>query len=155
MPKKKKISKKTSKFEELKFVRIDRPDLFSLIPRHLFEQVKDHNFDIDRLYKLVGRFMCDPTTLIFILVDEQSKIKGILWATANLLIETVQVSVLSVDKQYQFGDAIKGTVEFIRSWRNKDNVKIEFITTRPKAYEEKFEKLDIKLKRSKRIILEI
>ena len=137
-------------FSDLKFVRIDRSDLFNiLIPRYLFEQVKDNTFNIDKIYQLAHTFISSPLTRFYALIDDKT-VKGILWAYVNLLNEKIQVNILSVDKEYQFSNAIEKTLEFIRTWQSKDeNLKIQFTTTRPHAYEKSgFEK-------SKQIIMEI
>ena len=54
------------KFSDLEFVRlqITKPEdvnaatmLFNMIPRELFEQVKDRSFDIDKLYRLSNKLV--------------------------------------------------------------------------------------------------
>ena len=125
-----------AEFSDLQFVRIDRPDLFNmLVPRKLFEQVKDSSLNIDKIYQLAHTFISNPTTRFYALVDDK-KVKGILWAYINVLVEKIQVGVLSIDKEYQFSNAIEKTLEFIESWQCENkNLKIEFLTTRPHAYE--------------------
>ncbi len=124
-------------FEDLHFVRINRADVFrGFIPRRFFEQVKDHKFNIDTIYKLAETFIPSVTTHFYALLDDSNVIRGILWANINVITEAIQVSVLSIDEEYQFGNAIKKTTEFIKSWRGEnETLRIEFITTRPKAYE--------------------
>ena len=137
------------KFDDLRFVRINQPDLMNFIPRELFEQVKDHTFNIDKIYELAPTFISNPLVRFYALVDEASKVKGILWAFINLLLESIQINVLSIDKEYQFDNALEKTLEFIKSWQGKDeNLKIEFITTRPLSYKK------IGYKESKRKIME-
>lgn len=138
-----------AEFNDLEFVRIDRLDLFNfLVPRELFEQVKDSTFNIDKIYQLAHTFISNPTTRFYVLVDDK-KVKGILWAYINLLSEKIQVAILSVDKEYQFGDILKKTLNFIHSWQGEnENMEIEFMTIRPRVFEEMgFEK-------SKHIIME-
>lgn len=138
------------KFEDLKFVRIDKPDLMRFIPRELFSQVKDHTFNIDKIYELAPTFIKNPLVRFYALVDEDSKVKGILWAYVNLLNEKIQVNILSVDKEYQFDNALEKTLEFIRSWQGEDeNLKIQIMTTRPHPYEK------LGFAKSKQIIMEI
>ena len=138
------------KFTDLKFIRIDKPDLFGLIPRYLFEQVKDHTFNIDKIYQFAPTFISNPTTRFYVLVDEDSKIKGILWAYVNLLSEKIQVNILSIDKEYQFSDVLKKTLEFIKSWQGEDeDLKIQVVTTEPHTYEK------AGWKSSEQIIMEI
>lgn len=122
------------KFEDLKFIRVTDPDIFRLVvPRRLFEQVKDSTFNIDRIYQLADNFIKSPCTHFFVLADEDNVVKGVLWAYVNVFNETVQVNLFSVDKEYQFNNALELTLKFIRSWA--DNLKITCLTTRPKAYE--------------------
>lgn len=144
------------KFSDLQFIRIDKPELFTWIPRYLFEQVKDHTFNIDKIYQLAHTFIGNPATMFYALADkeavEQGKapVKGILWANINVLTETINVNILSVDKEYQFSDALEKTLEFIKSWQGEnENLKIQMITTRPHAYKK------IGFQQSKRIIMEI
>lgn len=131
-------------FSDLTFVRLNNPGtspgaidmLFRQIPRELFEQIKDVEFNIDLLYQTPSRFISGANTRFYVLIDEDKKIKGILWAYVNILTEAIDVYVLSIDREYQFGDALKVTLEFIRSWFGKnETLKIMCITTRPQAYE--------------------
>ena len=133
------LEKKT--FADLRFVRVaGKPDivdmLFRQIPRELFEQVKDVEFNVDLLYQYPSKFIGGINTRFYMLVDEDDKIKGLLWAFVNLLTESIDVQVLSIEKEYQFGDALKETEKFIRSWLGEnENLKIQIITTRPHAYQ--------------------
>ena len=142
-------------FEDLKFVRITgTPEIidmvFRRIPRELFEQVKDVEFNIDLLYKAPSRFIGNVNTRFYVLTDEADVIKGILWAYINILTEKIQVNIFSVDKEYQFGNALEKTLEFVRSWQGKDeSLKIEIITTEPSTYEK------LGWKSSEQVILEI
>ncbi len=145
-------------FSDLKFVRINSPGtspeiidmVFRRIPRELFEQVKDVEFNIDLLYKSPSGFLNKANTMFYVLTDNEDKIKGVLWAYINILTEKIQVNILSIDKEYQFSDALEKTLEFVRSWQGKDeNLKIQIITTRPHAYEK------AGLVKSKQILMEI
>lgn len=125
-------------FDDLEFLRITQPEVVRRIPRHLFEQIKDNTFNIDKIYEFAPSFVKNPTTWLYVLIDKKFKIKGIFWAYINLLSERIQVNILSVDKEYQDGTAIKKTLEFIRSWQGQnENLPIEFITTRPDNYEKR------------------
>lgn len=146
------------KFEDLKFVNINNPGtsseitdmVFRRIPRELFEQVKDIEFNIDLLYKMPSKFISNINTRFYVLTNDEDKIKGILWAYINVLTESIDVHILSVDKEYQFGDAIEKTLEFVRSWQGEnENLKIQIITSRPHAYEKSG------FVKSERILLEI
>ena len=121
------------KFEDLTFERVTQPLLFSYIPKYLFEQVRDRSFDIDRLMRFSDRLLADPAQLFYVLIDDEKKIKGIFWAALNALNNCIDVVLLSIDKEYQFGDAIKKTLEFIDTFQKDATVRI--ITTRAAAYE--------------------
>lgn len=145
-------------FSDLKFVQINNPGtspeiidmVFRRIPRELFEQVKDVEFDIEILYQYPSKFISGVNTRFYVLTDDEDVIKGILWAYLNLLTESIDVHILSIDKEYQIGNAIKKTLEFIRSWQGEDeNLKIRIISTRPRPYER------AGFVKSKRILLEI
>lgn len=145
-------------FEGLKFVSLNNPGtspemidmLFRRIPRELFEQVKDVEFNIDLLYQAPSRFISNVNTRFYVLTDNEDKIKGILWAYLNILTEKIQINIFSIEKEYQFDNALEKTLEFIRSWQSeKENLKIEIITTEPQTYEK------LGWKSSGQIILEI
>ena len=124
-------------FSDLKFVRLRNDDpslmMFDMIPNELFEQVKGRSFEIDQLKKLAPNLLSDPTQLFYILIDGENKIKGVFWASANVLNNCIDFSILSIDKEYQFSDAIKKTLEFIDTFQKNATVRI--ITTRTAAYE--------------------
>ena len=147
------LEKKT--FADLRFVRVaGKPDivdmLFRQIPHELFEQIKDVEFNIDLLYQYPSKFIGGMNTRFYVLVDEDDKIKGVLWAFINILMETIQVQVLSIDKDYQNGEALKATLEFVKSWQgDNEDLKIQWVTQRPNAYRR------AGWKDSKSIILEI
>lgn len=131
-------------FSDLKFARLNTPGtepgiidmLFRQIPRELFEQIKDIEFNIDLLYQVPSRFISGANTRFYILVDEDNKIKGVLWAFVNILTEAIDVHILSVYKEYQFSDALDETLKFVKSWFGEnETLKIKCITTRPQAYE--------------------
>lgn len=145
-------------FSDLKFVQINTPgtetwiidQMFRSIPRELFEQIKDVDFNIDLLYQYPSKFISGVNTRFYVLVDEDEKIKGILWAFINMLTEAIDVHILSIEKEYQYSDALKVTLEFVKSWMgNNENLKIQCITKRPNAYRR------AGWKDSKSVILEI
>jgi hypothetical protein len=143
------------KFSDLRFFRLNSPGTdrgiidmtFRQIPKELFEQTKDVEFNVDLLYQAPSKFIGSINTMFYVLIDDKEKIKGVLWGFINLLTEAVDVHLLSIDKEYQFGDALDETLDFIKTW--SDDLTIKCITSRPKAYEEKG------WKRTKRIVLEI
>ncbi len=133
-------------FNELQFVRITNTEMFWMIPRKLFDDIKDKNYDVEMLYKMAGQYL-SPTSFMFLLVDEYSKIKGFLWFYLNLLNKKAQVNILTIDPDYQGSKAIQKTAEFIKSL-DKD-LTIEIMTSRPKAFEK------AGFKKSETLIMEI
>ena len=126
-------TKVKKKFEDLEFVRVTQSLLFWMIPPYLFKQIKDRSFDIDRLYRLSERLLSDPTQLFYVLTDKEKQIKGIFWASANIINNTIDVAVLSIDKQYQFDNAIKKTLDFIDTFQKNATIRIS--TTRTAKYQ--------------------
>ena len=108
--------------------------LFHNIPRYLFEQVKDRSFDIDRLYRLSETLLSNPTILFYVLIDDENQIKGVFWANANILSNCIDVIVFSIDKEYQFGEAMKETLKFIATFQKDATVRV--LESRTKALEE-------------------
>ena len=148
------------KFEDLQFVRLTQPDQFNLIPRELFEQVetKDPDVIVDNLYKFGPQQLLSNMNFIYVMVDDKSKIKGILWAGVNDFTNNLEVSVWSVDKEYQNSGAGKTSLEFLQDIQKKHKLnKIRFMTTRGKNYIDKYKRVYKKqgLKESDVVILEI
>ena len=133
-------------FNELQFVRITNAEMFWMIPRKLFDDIKEKSYDVDMLYKMAGQYL-SPTSFMFLLVDAAAQIKGFLWFYLNLLNKKAQVNILTVDSEYQGSMAIQKTAEFIKSL-DKD-LTIEIMTSRPKAFEK------AGFKRSETLIMEI
>ena len=131
------------KFDDLKFVRINNPGtdsgiidmVFRSIPRELFEQVKDIEINLDLLYQSPAMFISDLNTRFYVLVDSEEKIKGFLWAYMNVLLDAIQIQMFSLDKEYQFIDALKETLKFIESWMGEKKVKIQCLTSKPHPYQ--------------------
>jgi len=147
-------------FDDLKFVRLTMPEQFALIPRYLFEQVKNASYKIERLYQFAPVAMMSPLTFMYALADKNTSIiKGVLWAEINPFSEKLQVFILSVDKQYQQKDGlfVKGsqilskTLEFLRKIQKQTGTTgtIEMLTYLPKAYEK------AGWKRSDKILMEL
>ena len=129
-------------FKDLKFVElaIEKPEdinstmmLFNMIPDELFEQVKDRDFDIYRMKQMAQGLLSNKAGMFHILVDKENEIKGILWGYANILCNCIEIVLFTVDKEYQFDNALEHALKFIKSWQRGAQIKIT--TTRTKAYE--------------------
>ena len=146
------------KVEDLKFVRTQD---FNLIPRYLLNQFKDFEIDADDLYFWGNVAANNPTTLLYVLVDDKHKIKGFLWAVIDVLERVVFVKAYSIDKDYQSGDSIQAAVKVLeeeietinKRTEAKMRPKIKFLTTRPNAFLKSGEKSGLKV--TKQAIMEI
>jgi len=88
---------------DLKFVRTFD---FRHIPRYLFEQVEETDSAmIDRIYRFGSDFAVSPLTLLYVLVDVDYRIKGVLWAEIDLIDAIIFIRLLSIDKEYQSLDS--------------------------------------------------
>lgn len=136
-------------FSDLEFVRVVQPDIIKGIPRYLFEQVEGTDPDIiDRIYKYGSVSIASPTSMIYVLINDQNMIKGILWASVNLIEAVLWINIFSVDKEYQGGSLEEG-MEFVLGKIKGTKIKrIECQAIQPKAYEK------AGWKRSKQIHLE-
>lgn len=143
------------KLDELKFTRIVVPDLFALIPRYLFEQIKELDDEaIDAIRGNATLIMTVPimdengkvtgqlpalNVWIALLYDADLGIKGFLWVEIDLIEKRIFVQACSVDKEYQSTDGAfsKKVVDYLRSLNIPDEIKsnIQLATTTPKAYE--------------------
>jgi len=157
------------KFSDLCFIRIIDPNFFRLIPKYLVEQIKNRDFEVDKLYELApllltipfigpqGRIVAVPNPFhqFYALATEAGKAKGFLWLTIDPLRQRICINVLSVDREYQDESeptALKGTVDFIRTLPEYEKFKkpIMCSTQTPKIFEEQ-----IGAKRSKEILMEV
>jgi len=141
--------------EELKFVRIVVPELLGVIPRYLFEQIKELDDEaIDTIRANAGLIMTVPimaengqvigrlpTTNVWIalLYDTDNGIKGFLWAEFDIIGKRIFVQACSVDKEYQStnGEFISKVVKYLRGLPVPDDMKnnIQLATITPKAFE--------------------
>lgn len=147
-------------FENLQFVRLTHPDMFRFIPRYLFEQVKDNTPDIniENLYLFGPAQLASEKTFLYIMFDGSNVIKGMLWAAINEFTDNLEVNILSVDNDYQGNSACKTSLDFLQDIKENHKLKkIRMMTTRGKAYTDKYERVYKKagLKESNVVILEI
>jgi len=149
--------------DALTFFRLTAPNSINHVPRYLFEQVKDLDEGaIDRLYQYSSSVLTVvvpseqglvriPNDLVWIAVlqDEGHKIKGFLWLDFDIIEQYIFVQLLTVDKEYQFGDILEKSMDYIMNLDIPDVFKkrIEWATTRPKAFER------IGWKRAERVLM--
>ena len=123
--------------DELHFVRTP---LLQIIPRRLFEQIKDRVFDketIDHIYEFGGEVITHPACLLYVMVNESHEIHGVLWAQMDPFESDLSVYVLSVDPEYQDGQWPVRAAKWLFSqpfkWE-KLKPSILFTTCRPDAF---------------------
>ena len=140
-----------SELDDLEFVRTFD---FRHIPRELFEQIEEMDpAMIDRLYTFGGQFSASPLTLLYVLVDVDYKIKGVLWANIDIIEGMFFIRLLSLNKEYQSldGQFLSKIKDFLFNLETGPALKkkIQFLTSKPKAYEK------AGCQRSKQILMEI
>ncbi len=124
----------------LEFIRLSHPDQFKLIPRELFEQVRDNDPDVilENIYKHGPEQLSNADNFIYVMVDDKPSVKGVLWAGINAFSEILEVSILSVDKEHQNNGACKQSLEFLQEIQKEHNLrKVRWMTTRGKNYKDK------------------
>ncbi len=141
-------------FDDLEFVRTFD---FRYIPRELFEKSREMDSEmIDRVYKYGPIIAKSPLTLLYVLIDEMYKIKGVLWASIDLIDAVIFVKFLSVDKEYQTPDSniLEKVRDFLFSLELGPELKKEIhLCTYTEGVTSDLEKMGAK--RSKRTLLEI
>ena len=149
-------------------MRIIVPELFALIPRYLFEQIKeadDESIDIIRnnisdimtvpvmneAGQVVGA-LPKPNVWMALLYDADLGIKGFLWAEFDRIDKCTYIQAASLDPEYQTnkGSAFKKVVDYIRSLPVMDELKssIKLGTLTPRVYER------FGWKRTKKVLME-
>lgn len=124
----------------------------NLVPRRFFERAKGLEWNIDRLYAMSENICSNPTNLIYVLIDEQNLIHGVIWAWINILDENLHVVLLSMDPEYQGpnGACIDAAYALLNKIRQDAGLrKIIFQTTRPRAFERH------QARRSKTVLMEV
>lgn len=148
---------KTNKsIEDLKWVRIFDP---IHIPKEYIDQIKHKEFTTEKFYKFISSIclvskengvVLNPLNLLFVLVDDNNRTKGVLWMVIDDLANALVINTFSVDKEYWGnGAAVNFLKEKAIEIKEKENLdKIYWITRSPK-HSEKFG-----FKRSKQTLME-
>ena len=153
---------------DLKFWRVTDPAVFQVIPRRLFEQIKELDDEmIENFYQFGteiltvpvvrnGKLCRVPNPIIWIAVlhDVAHEMKGFVWAEFNIIEKHIFIQAYSVDKEYQStnGATEKKVVDYLFSLPVPDEIKtkIKMVTARPKVFEEKHG-----WKRSNNVLMEL
>ena len=154
---------------ELQFVRLITFEAFNVIPRSLFESIKDiDSATIDRIYANSAEIMTVPvvdqkgivvarmpaqSVWVAVLQDVAHIIKGFIWAEFDVIEQRVFIQACAVDREYQSnnGEVLQKITDYIRSLPLPDDMKnnIQMATTQPKAFEK------FGCRRSKRVLMEL
>lgn len=142
--------------ESLRWVRIFDP---VHIPKEYIDQIKHKEFETTKFYEFLRSnlvmvkekdIILNPNNLLFVLVDDNNRTKGVLWMVIDTLANALVINTFSVDKDYWGnGKAVNILKEKAIEIKEKENLdKIYWITRSPK-HSEKFG-----FKRSKQTLME-
>jgi len=142
--------------ENLKWVRIFDP---VHIPKEYIDQIKHKEFTSEKFYEFISSIslisnenglVLNPLNLLFVLVDDNNRTKGVLWMVIDSLANALVINTFSIDKDYWGnGAAVNLLKEKAIETKEKENLsKIYWITRSPK-HSEKFG-----FKRSKQTLME-
>lgn len=142
--------------EKLKWVRIFDP---VHIPKEYIDQIKHKEFTTERFYDFIGDISLissddgiklNPLSLLFVLVDDNNRTKGVLWMVIDNLANALVINTFSVDKEYWGNGA---AVNFLKAKaievKEKENLSRVYWITRSPKHSEKFG-----FKRSKNVLME-
>lgn len=131
----------------LRFIKLKIP---RLIPKELIEGVKGRTFTPEQFYDYQEDNSNNPYNFLFVLVDEDKKIHGYLWAEQSLLDNTLFVNTFSIAKDlWGKGKPIPKVIEFLEELKKICKAPIVFwITTNDKFY------VKHGFKRSKNVLME-
>lgn len=123
----------TKKIDALSFVRLKIP---RLIPFELIDSVKGRTFTPEQFYKYQESQIDNPFNHLFVLVDEEKKIHGYLWAEVNILDSSLFVNTFSITKEFWGkGEAIPKAIEFLKTLKEKTKApRVFWITTNEKFF---------------------
>ena len=107
---------------------------FDQIPRHLLEQVKGRQWEVDTLLALGPRILTSPLQFLILMIVEWQAVRGFLWVTACPLTDSLALQAVSVDREYQGSDIPSRTMEVMRELRDELGLaRIFALTTRGRA----------------------
>jgi len=135
--------------DNLKFIKLKMP---RLIPIDLIESVKGRTFSSEQFYKYQEEQVKyeNPGNLLYVLIDENKKIHGYLWAEISQLDGSMFVNTFSIRKEYWGkGEAIPKVCEFLRHLKLEHGCeRVFWITTNEKFF------LKHGFSRSKNVLME-
>lgn len=105
---------------ELQFVRFTQPEMLSLIPKELWEQVAevDDTLILENVYKFGPIMLKNPFSFFYGIIDD-SKIVGFFWANVDVFTNRLNVFYMSLDKKYQQDGIVSKFKGLIKSICNR------------------------------------
>lgn len=127
------IEKKDKIVSSLEFVRLKLP---SLIPLELIEAVKGRTFTPQQFIEYQEKQVQNPGNFLYVLIDEDKKIHGYLWAELNYLDNSLFVNTFSISKEYWGkGVGMHKAIEFVATLKQKTNApRVFWVTTNEKFF---------------------
>lgn len=142
--------------ESLKWVRIFDP---IHIPKEYIDQIKHKEFETDKFYEFLKQISLisnkdeiklNPLSLLFVLVDDNNRTKGILWMVIDQLANALIINTFSIDSEYWGnGKAVAILREKAIEIQEKEKLERIYWITRCPKHSEKFG-----FKRSKNVLME-
>jgi N-acetylglutamate synthase-like GNAT family acetyltransferase len=107
-----------------------------LIPIELIEAVKGRTFTPEQFYDYQERMVGNSYNHLYVLVDENKKIHGYLWAESNALDGSLFINTFSISKEYWGkGEAIKKVTDFLDAFHKRlGATKIFWLTTNERFF---------------------
>lgn len=137
---------------DLTFVKVLIPENVQLIPREIIEGVKGHPFTPEQFYSYQMDQMLsgNPGNLLYLLVSQEKKVEGVLWAEISAINNSMFINTFSVSKKYWHkGKAIEKAIVLLEKIRKQMNCPtVYWITTNDKFF------LKHGFKRSKNVLME-
>jgi len=117
----------------LKFVRLKMP---RLIPSLLIDAVKGRTFSPEQFYMYQEMQIDNPSNFLYVLVDDDKKIQGYLWAELNILDNSLFINTFSISKEYWGkGAGIDKAIEFLEVLRKQTkSPRVLWATTNEKFF---------------------
>jgi GNAT superfamily N-acetyltransferase len=108
-----------------------------LIPRELVEMLDGRPYDIDDFYRS-GPIICgNPLSIVGVFANENSLVKGYMWASINPLEKAVMCHALVVDPKYRKKGIVREAVGILNKIRERIGIErpICFLTRTPELFE--------------------
>lgn len=107
----------TTEIDALEFTKLKIP---RLIPLELIENVKGRTFTPEEFYKYQEGQVGNPYNYLYVLIDQDKRIHGYLWAESNVLDRSLFINTFSISKQFWGkGKAIDMAIDFLKKLKKE------------------------------------